>query len=58
MTKIIDLVSNVLIISYRLDNKHKQKYGLFPKFSFAVVGLCEVDLKIHIYLTRSNQLIK
>ena len=58
MPKMIDLESTGLRISYRLYNKHKQKYGLFPKFSFAVVGLCEVDLKIHIYLTRSNQLIK
>ena len=39
----IDIVSTGLRRSVRLANKPKQKYGLFAKFSLAVIGACEVN---------------
>ena len=47
-----DLASTSLSISDRLDNKPKQRYGLFAKFSLAVIGACEVDNNPYIFLTR------
>ena len=41
----------------RLADKSKQKYGLFAKFSLAVIGACGVSKTPHIFLTRSNQYI-
>ena len=58
MPKIMDLESTGLRRSSRLDNKPKQKYGIFAKFSLEVIGACEVDKKPHISLTRANQHIQ
>ena len=41
--------------SARLANKYKQKYGLFSKFSLALIGACDLAKNPHIFLTRSNQ---
>ena len=55
MHKMIDLVSTSVRIHYRLDNKPKQKYGLFAKFLLSVIGACKVAKNPHIFLTRENQ---
>ena len=52
MPKMIDLASTGLRRSSRLANKPKQKYGLFDKFSLAVIGACKVANNPHIFLTR------
>ena len=52
------MASTGLNISARLDNKTKQKYGLFAKLSLAVVGLCEAAKNPHLFLTRENQHIR
>ena len=44
-----------LMRSYRLDNKPKQKYGLFNKLSLALIGSCDVANKLHKFLTREKQ---
>ena len=54
----INLESTGLRIYARLDNKPRQKYGLFDKFSLAVIGECEAANKPHIFLTRANQQIQ
>ena len=54
----IDIVSTGLSRSVRLANKPKQKYGLFAKFSLALIGACEVANNSHIFLTRVNQHIQ
>ena len=54
----IDIVSTGLSRSVRLANKPKQKYGLFAKFSLAVIGAYDVDKNPHTYLTISNQHIQ
>ena len=54
----IYLESTGLRISASLANKHKQKYGLFAKFSLSVIGACEVANNPHIFLTRSNKHIR
>ena len=41
----IDLASTGLRISVSLDNKPKQKYGLFAKFSLEVIGKFEMAKK-------------
>ena len=41
-----------------LDNKPKQKYGLFTKLSLALIGSCDVAKNPHIFLTRENQHIQ
>ena len=51
----IYLESTGLRISASLANKHKQKYGLFAKFSLSVIGACEVANNPHIFLTIANQ---
>ena len=56
--KMLDLESTYLRRYYGLDNKPKQKYGLFATFSLAVVGACEVSNNTKIFLTRSNQHIQ
>ena len=48
MTKMIYIASTGLRRSARLDNNTKQKYGLFTKFSLAVIGACEVAKNPHI----------
>ena len=50
-----DLVSNVLRRYAGLDNKPNQKYGLFDRFSLAVVGESELAKNFHIFLTVENQ---
>ena len=55
MPKIIDLVSTGLRKSVRFANKPKQRYGLFGKFSLVVIGSCEVDKNLHIFLTRETE---
>ena len=42
----------------RLDNKPRQKYGLFAKFSLSAIVAFEVANNPHIFLTRSKQHIK
>ena len=54
----IDISSNGIMTSARLDNKPKQKYGLFDKFPLSVIGSCEVHNNPHIFLTRENQHIQ
>ena len=56
--KIIDLVSTSLSRSARLADKLKYKYGLFDKFSLAVIGACEAKMNPHIFLTIGNQHIQ
>ena len=51
----IDLASTGRRRLARLDNKLKQKYGLFYKLSLAVVGSCELAKSPHIFPTRSKQ---
>ena len=51
---IIDPASTGPRISARLANKTKQIYGIFSKFSLAVIGSCEVAKKPHIFLTIEN----
>ena len=55
--KMIDLVSTSLRVYARLDNKPKQKYGLFAKFSLSVIGRCEVAKNPHLFINLANQLI-
>ena len=38
-----------------MDNKPRQKNGLFDKLSLAVIVACEVANNHYIFLTRSNQ---
>ena len=54
----IDLASIGLRISARLDNKTKEKYGLFTKLSLEVIGACDVANNPNILLTRANQHIR
>ena len=57
MPKMINLESTGLRRSDRLANKPKQTYGVFAKFSLAVVGAYEVDKNTHIFLIIENQRI-
>ena len=41
-----------------MDNKPKQKYGLFTKLSLEVIGARELSKKPHIFLTTANQNIQ
>ena len=41
--------------SARLDNKPKQKYGLFHKLSLALIGSYDVAKNLHKFLTREKQ---
>ena len=50
-----DLASTGLSIYARLANKPRQKYGLFDKFSLALIAACEAAKKPHIFLTGYNQ---
>ena len=56
--KRMNLGSTGIRRSALLDNKPRQKYDLFNKFSLAVIGACEVDNNPHIFLTGENQHIK
>ena len=58
MPKIIDLASTGLRRYARLANKPRQKYGLFAKFSLAVIGAYDVDKNLHIYIIIANQHIQ
>ena len=53
MSKIINLASTGTRISAELANKTR-KYGLFAKFSSAVIGAWDVAKNPEIFLTRSN----
>ena len=55
--KVLNLALAGLRISARLDNKTRQKYGLFSKISLSVIGACEMDKNPHIFITRANQYI-
>ena len=46
------------MISTRLYNKPQNKYVLFTKVSFEVVGACDAAKKIHIFINRANQHIQ
>ena len=54
----IDMEPTGLKISARLANKPRQVYGLFAKFSLALIGACEVAKNFQIFLTRANQHIQ
>ena len=54
----IDLASTDIRISSRLDNKPKQKYGLFEKLYLVVIGAYEEAKNPHIFLTGENQHIQ
>ena len=54
----INLALTSLRKTARWDNKLKQKYGLFDKFSLGETGVCEVANNPHILLTRKNQHIQ
>ena len=54
MPKIIELVSTGLRRSASLDNKPKQKYGLFDKLLYSVIVECELDKNPHIFLNIEN----
>ena len=56
--KMINIYSTCLRISVWLDNKSKQKYGLFTKFSLEVIGAFEVAKNLHIFITIANQHIQ
>ena len=58
MPKMVNPESTGLRRSAMLDNKPRQKYGLFTKFSLVAIVSCEVAKKPHIFLTRSNQHIQ
>ena len=58
MTNMIDLTSTSLRRYARLANKPKQKYFLFAKFSWVVIGSCEVAKDPQIFLTREDQHIQ
>ena len=58
MPKIADMESAGLRIYARLANKPRQKYGLFDKFSLAVIGACEANNNHHIFLTIESQHIQ
>ena len=45
----INISSTSLRISARLDNKPKQKYGLFSKLSLQVIGSYEVADNHHVF---------
>ena len=51
----VDMASTDIMRYPRLDNKRKQKYGLFAKFALVVVVSCEVSKNLHIFITRANQ---
>ena len=51
----IDMASTGLRRSSRLANKPRQKYGLFSKLSWAVIGACEVSNNLHIFIAIANQ---
>ena len=54
----IYLASNGISRYDRLSNKPKQKCGLFPKLSLAVIGSYEVAKNPHIFLSVTNQHIQ
>ena len=58
MPKMIDIASTGLRRSVGLDNKPKQKYGLFTKLWLIVLRACQVAKNPHIFLTRSDQHIQ
>ena len=55
MTKTIYLASTGLRGSASLDNKPKQTYGLFSKFSLSVIGTCKVSNNPDIFLTMAKK---
>ena len=55
---IINLAPTGIRKSARLANKPRQKYGLFTKFSLAVIGSCYGAKKFHIFITIANQHIQ
>ena len=58
MPNTTNLVFTGIRISARLDNKHKQKYGLFAKLSLSVIEACDVANNPHIFITGANQHIQ
>ena len=46
------------IISARLANKPKQKYGLFAKLLLAVLGACYVANNPHKFLTKQTNIAR
>ena len=58
MSYMINLASTGIWRSARLANTPRQKYGLFSKFSLALIGAYEVAMNPHIYITRSTQCIQ
>ena len=58
MPNLTYLSSTFFRIYVRLDDRPRQKYGLFDKFSLVVIGACEAAKNPHIFLTGSNQHIQ
>ena len=54
----IDMESTGLRISASLDNKTRQKYGLFATLSIAAIQSCEVDKNPNIFLMRESRHIQ
>ena len=52
MPKMINIASTGVKSSARLDNKPKQRYGLFAKLSLAVNVECDISKNPHIFTTR------
>ena len=47
-----------MMIYARLENRTKQKYGLFHRLSLSLVGACEMSLNPHIFLSRAKKHIQ
>ena len=58
MSNMNNLEKTDIRIYAELDNKPRQEYSLFDKFSLAVIGACEATNNPHIFLTRANQNIQ
>ena len=56
--KIINLAPTGLGRSSRLDDKPKNKYSSFSKFSLAVIGAYNMVKNLHMFPTGANQHIK
>ena len=52
--KMIDIAQTDIRRYTRLANKPKQKYGIFDKSSFSLIGACEATKNPYIFITRSN----
>ena len=58
LPNMVNLASTVHKRCARLDNKPKQKHGLFDKLLLSITGFFEVAKNPHIFLTRPKQHIQ